>query len=75
MTSYTKKQGQYLAFIHHYTKLNGNPPAEGDIQTYFRTTAPSVHQMIVKLEEKDFISKIPRTPRTIKVLQQFSIWD
>jgi (p)ppGpp synthase/HD superfamily hydrolase len=68
MVAYTKKQGQYLAFIHHYTKLHGVPPAEADIQKYFRTTAPSVHQMIVKLEEKGLISKIPRTPRTIKVL-------
>ena len=68
MTSYTKKQGQYLAFIHHYTKLHGIPPAEGDIEGYFQTTAPYVHQMIVKIEEKGFISKIPRTPRTIKVL-------
>ena len=22
---YTKKQGQYLAFIHYYTKLHGQP--------------------------------------------------
>jgi len=24
---YTQKQGQYLAFIFYYTKLNGVPPA------------------------------------------------
>jgi hypothetical protein len=23
--SFTKKQGQYLAYIHYYTKLNGYP--------------------------------------------------
>ncbi len=23
MTTYTKKQGQYLAFIYYYTKVNG----------------------------------------------------
>jgi hypothetical protein len=68
MGDITKKQGQYLAFIYHYTKLHSIPPAEGDIQRYFQTTAPSVHQMLVKLEEKGFISKIPRMPRTIKVL-------
>jgi Mn-dependent DtxR family transcriptional regulator len=64
---YTKKQGHYLAFIYYYTKLNGSPPAEADMQRYFRTTPPSVHQMILNLEKKGFISRIPRTPRSIKL--------
>jgi len=67
MIEYTKKQGQYLAFIHNYRKLNGVPPAEADMQAYFQTTPPAVHQMLVKLEEKGLISKIPRTPRSIKI--------
>jgi hypothetical protein len=33
---YTPRQGQYLAFIYYYTKLNGQPPAETDMQRYFR---------------------------------------
>ena len=65
---YTKKQGQYLAFIYYYTKLNGRAPAHADMQRYFGTTPPSVHQMVLKLEEKGFISRIPRTPRSIKLL-------
>ncbi len=28
---FTPKQGQYLAFIHAYTLLNGRPPAEADM--------------------------------------------
>lgn len=28
---YTKKQGQYLAFIYYYTKLNRKAPAYADI--------------------------------------------
>ena len=28
---YTRKQGQYLAFIYYYTKLNGQPPAEHEM--------------------------------------------
>jgi len=68
MVEYTRKQGQYLAFIYYYTKLNGIPPAEADIQRYFRTTAPTVHQMVLKLEEKGFISRKPRTPRSIRIL-------
>jgi repressor LexA len=65
---YTKKQGQYLTFIYYYTKLNGIPPSETDMQRYFRTTPPAVHQMVLKLYEKGFISRIPRTPRSIKLL-------
>ena len=65
---FTVKQGQYLAFIHHYTKVHGYPPAESDIQTYFGVTAPSIHLMIVKLTERGFIDRIPYTPRTIRVL-------
>lgn len=65
---YTRKQGQYLAFIYYYTKLNGVPPAEADMQRYFGTAPPTVHQMVLKLEEKGFISRIPRTPRSIRLL-------
>ncbi len=48
-TRFTDKQGQYLAFIYWYTKLNGRPPAEADMQRYFRVTPPSVHQMVLTL--------------------------
>ena len=49
---YTDKQGQYLAFIYYYTKLNGRAPAEADIERYFRVTPPSVHQMVLTLETR-----------------------
>src|SRR5262245_640118 len=32
---FTELQGQYLAFIHVYTKLHRRPPAEADLQRYF----------------------------------------
>ena len=50
---FTPKQGQYLAFIHAYTVVNGRPPAEADMQRFFRVTPPSVHQMVVTLELRD----------------------
>jgi DNA-binding MarR family transcriptional regulator len=65
---YTKKQGQYLAFIHHYTRVHNRPPAETDLQAYFGVTPPTVHQMVVRLEEKGLIKRIPRQARTIEVL-------
>jgi Mn-dependent DtxR family transcriptional regulator len=63
--NYTKKQGQYLAFIYYYTKVNGRAPAEADIQEYFRVSPPSVHQMILTLERQQFISRVPGQGRSI----------
>ena len=65
---FTDKQGQYLAFIYNYSKMNRRPPAEADIQMYFRVTPPTVHQMILKLEEKGLISRTPGQARSIQVL-------
>ena len=65
---FTEKQGQYLAFISSYAKVNGQSPAETDFQRYFKVTPPTVHQMIVKLENLGFISKTPRVARSIKLL-------
>ena len=66
--SFTKKQGQYLAYIYYYTKLNGFPPAHTDLQAYFKVTPPTVNQMIVTLEKKGLIQKQPRTARSISLL-------
>ena len=67
-SAFTDKQGQYLAFIHLYTKLNRRPPAEADFQRYFRVTPPTVHSMIVTLETHGLIRRQPGVPRTIQVL-------
>jgi Mn-dependent DtxR family transcriptional regulator len=65
--TFTPKQGQYLAFIHLYTRLHRRPPAETDMQEYFRVSPPSVHQMVLSLERTRLIKR-PRTPRSIEVL-------
>jgi DNA-binding MarR family transcriptional regulator len=54
---FTPRQGQYLAFIHAYTLVNGRPPAQADIQRFFRLTPPSVHQMLLTLERARLISR------------------
>ena len=64
---FTPKQGQYLAFIYTYTLLHRRPPAEADFQQFFEVTPPSVHQMIVELERRGLISRVPGQPRTIRV--------
>ncbi len=68
MPDYTQKQGQYLAFIYNYTKINRRAPAEADIQRFFNVTPPTVHQMILTLEKSGFISREQGKARTIKVL-------
>lgn len=65
---YTPRQGQYLAFTYYYTKLNGRPPAEADMQRYFQVSPPSVHQMVLKLEECGLIARVPGQPRSIRIL-------
>jgi LexA DNA binding domain len=66
--TFTPKQDQYLAFIHLYTRLHRRPPAEADMQQYFRVSPPSVHQMMLTLEREGFIRRQPRAPRSIEVL-------
>jgi Mn-dependent DtxR family transcriptional regulator len=66
--TFTLKQGQYLAFIHLYTRLHRRPPAETDMQEYFRVSPPSVHQMVLTLERAGLIRMKPRTPRSIELL-------
>ena len=62
---YTPLQGQYLAYIYYYSKLNGKPPAERDMQYYFRVTPPAVHQMVLTLEKKGFIFRVPGSARSL----------
>ena len=64
---FTERQGQYLAFISTYTLLNRRPPAEADFQRFFQVTPPAVHQMIIELEKRGLISRVPGQPRTITV--------
>lgn len=65
---YTVKQGQYLAFIFHYTKIHGVAPSESDMQKYFKVSPPSVHQMVVTLEANGFIAKVPGQGRSIRLI-------
>jgi hypothetical protein len=67
---FTKTQGQYLAFIYHYTKIHRLAPAETDLQRYFRVSAPSVHEMIKTLERNALIERTPGQARSIRLLVQ-----
>jgi len=64
---YTSRQGQFLAFIHHYTTLHGRPPAEAEMVQFFQITPPTVHQMILTLERRGLITRAPGQARSIKM--------
>ena len=66
--NFTDKQGQYLAFIHAYRSLHRRPPAEADMQRHFAVTPPTVHQMVLKLEQLGFIRRTPGQARSIELL-------
>ena len=65
---FTERQGQYLAFIHAYTKVNARPPAQADMQRFFAVTAPTVHQMVLALERCGLLRRTPGQARTLEVL-------
>jgi hypothetical protein len=65
---FTAKQGQYLAFIYHYTKINRRAPAETDLQRYFRVSAPSINAMVKTLERNGFIERTPGQGRSIRLV-------
>ena len=67
-SSFTDKQGQYLAFIYAYTRIHRRPPAEADMQRHFQVSPPTVHQMVLTLERAGLIRRQPGLARSIEVL-------
>ncbi len=65
---FTPRQGQFLAFIYYYTKIHRIPPAETDMQRFFRISPPAVHEMVKTLDRQGYITREPGKPRTIRVL-------
>jgi hypothetical protein len=65
---FTAKQGQYLAFIYHFTKIHRRPPAEADLREYFKVSPPTVHGMILALARRGLINRVPGRARSVTVL-------
>ena len=65
---FTEQEGQYLAFIYAYTKVNARPPAQADMQRFFAVTAPNVHQMVLTLERRGLLRRSPGRARFLEVL-------
>ena len=61
---YTERQGQFLAYLYQYSLLNGCAPSEADMQRFFQVTPPTVHQMVLTLERRGFIRRVPGQARS-----------
>ena len=66
----TRRQLEYLDFITKYFLRFGISPAESDIQRRFLVSAPSVNQMVQRLERRGFIIRQRGVPRSIRVVDQ-----
>lgn len=68
----TRQQGQFLAFIREYIMRNeaGVAPTHADLQRFFNLTAPSVNSMLIRLEQRRFIRRIPGKARAIEIISQ-----
>ena len=59
----------HLGFVASQSwRLHRRPPAEADMQQYFRVSPPSVHQMVLTLERAGFIQRQPGIARSIQML-------
>ncbi|MDO8803930.1 MAG: SOS response transcriptional repressor [Elusimicrobiota bacterium] len=66
--THTERQGQFLAYIHQYSILNGCAPAEADMQRFFQITPTSVHSMVLMLERRGLIRRVPGQARSITLV-------
>lgn len=66
----TRQQGQFLAFIREYMERNeaGVAPSHADLQRFFNLTPPSVNSMLIRLEQRGFIRRIPGKARAIEIV-------
>ena len=65
----TRQQGQFLAFIREYMMRNeaGVAPSHADFLRFFDLTPPSVNSMLIRLEQRGFIRRVPGKARAIEL--------
>jgi repressor LexA len=65
----TRQQGQFLAYILEYMLRNegGVAPAHADLQWFFQLTPPSANSMLIRLEQRGFIRRVPHQARSIEI--------
>ena len=65
----TPRQGQFLAFIREFMMRNeaGVAPSHAELQRFFDLTPPSVNSMLIRLEQRGFIRRVPGGARAIEL--------
>ncbi len=48
--------------------VNGCAPAEAEMQRFFQITPPSVHSMVLTLERRGLIRRVPGQARSITLI-------
>ncbi len=59
-----------MAFIAEYMKRNyaGVAPRHADFRRFFNLTPPSVNSMLIRLEQRGFIRRVPGKARAIELV-------
>ncbi|MGH6856075.1 MAG: transcriptional repressor LexA [Methylocella sp.] len=66
----TRKQSELLRFIHERLKETGVPPSFDEMKdALFLRSKSGIHRLIIALEERGFIRRLPNRARAIEVLR------
>ena len=66
----TKKQSELLRFIHERLKETGVPPSFDEMKDALDLRSKSgIHRLIMALEERGFIRRLPNRARALEVLR------
>ncbi len=66
----TQKQKELLLFIHAHMQDNGIPPSFDEMKTALDLKSKSgIHRLIMALEERGFIRRLPHRARALEVLK------
>jgi len=64
----TPRQLRYLASIHASGALRRQSPSKAETAAYFNVSPPAAHQVMVRLEQRGLIGRIPGQTGSIRVL-------
>jgi hypothetical protein len=66
--SLTAVQKRYLRFIDRYSRVHGVAPSFSDIQHALCVTSPSAHRMVLTLEKRGALARVPGRTRSLQLL-------
>jgi len=64
----TAVQKRYLRFIDRYSRVHGVAPSFADIEHALCVTSPSAHRMVLTLEKRGALARVPGRTRALQLL-------